>query len=109
MPAAAIETTPGDILAFQHNLKYAAFGGGGWRRMFTINCSVRFKPDQIPILRQYMGYLARFWVDRAYGKKMIATATEQRMVHLEQVMANDDHLAALSAKARAEMPEPSRG
>ena len=32
-----------------------------------------------------------------------------RMVHLEQVMANDDHLAALSAKARAEMPEPSRG
>ena len=109
VPAAAIETAPGDILAFQHNLKHAAFGGGGWRRMFTINCSVRFGDDQIPVLRKYLEGMARFWVDRIYGEKMIATATEQRMVHLEQVMANDDHIAALTAKARAEMPEPSRG
>ena len=42
-------------------------------------------------------------------RQLLGAATEQRMVHLEQVMANDDHLAALSAKARAEMPEPSRG
>ena len=109
VPAAALETSPGDILAFQHNLKHAAFGGGGRRRMFTINCSVRFPEDKIGTLRKYIEHLARFWVDRAYGEKMIATASDQRLVHLEQVMANDDHLAALSAKARAEMAEPSRG
>jgi hypothetical protein len=109
VPAVALETSPGDVLAFQHNLKHAAFGGGGWRRMFTINCSVRFPEDKIPILRKYNEHMARFWVDRVYGEKMIATATDSRMVHLEQVMANDDHLAALSAKARAEMNEPSRG
>lgn len=40
---------------------------------------------------------------------MLATATPERWVHLEQVHANDGHLAALSAKARQEMTEPSRG
>ncbi len=109
VPAVALETTPGDIVVFQHNLKHAAFGGGGWRRMFTVNTSVRFPEDQLPTLRKYIEHLARFWVDRAYGEKMVDTAPDRRMVHLEQVMANDDHLAALSAKARAEMDEPSRG
>jgi len=40
---------------------------------------------------------------------MVATAGPERMVHLEQPMANDGHLAALALKARAEMDEPSRG
>jgi hypothetical protein len=31
------------------------------------------------------------------------------MVHLEQPMAHEGHLAALSAKARAEASEPARG
>ena len=52
---------------------------------------------------------ARFWVDRAYGEAMINTASPQRMVHLEQNLANDSHLKALADKARAEMLEPSRG
>jgi hypothetical protein len=77
--------------------------------MFTVNTSVRFPEDQLPTLRKYIEHLSRFWVDRAYGEKMVDTAPDRRMVHLEQVMANDDHLAALSAKARAEMDEPSRG
>jgi len=109
VPAVALETEPGDIVVFQHNLKHAAFGGSERRRMFTINCCERVNQDQIPMLRKNLEGLARFWVDRAYGEKMIATANDQRMVHLEQVLANDDHLAALSAKAREEMEEPSRG
>jgi len=32
-----------------------------------------------------------------------------RMRHLEQVLANQDHLPALTPKARAEMGEPARG
>jgi hypothetical protein len=31
------------------------------------------------------------------------------MIHLEQVIANDGHLAALSRQRRAEMAEPARG
>ena len=40
---------------------------------------------------------------------MMATAGAGRLVHLEQGMANDGHLAELAAKARGEMAEPSRG
>lgn len=109
VPAVALEIEPGDIVIFQHNLKHAAFGGNERRRMFTINCCERVNQDQIPMLKKNLEGLARFWVDRAYGEKMLATATDGRMVHLEQVMANDDHIAALSAKAREEMDEPSRG
>ena len=40
---------------------------------------------------------------------MVGTAGPERLVHLEQVMANDGHLAELSRKAREAMSEPSRG
>jgi hypothetical protein len=40
---------------------------------------------------------------------MIRTAGSERMVHLEQMLANDGHLAELSRRKRAEMAEPSRG
>jgi hypothetical protein len=40
---------------------------------------------------------------------MIRTAGPERMRHLEQVMANDGHMAALARQAREQMPEPSRG
>ena len=94
---------------FNHNLKHAAFGGDPRRRMFTINCSQRFPDDQIPELKDHIAGNARFWIDRMYGETMMATANAQRLVHLEQGMANDGHLAALAAKAREEMTEPARG
>ena len=53
--------------------------------------------------------MANFWAESAYGEKMVETANSQRMVHLEQRMANDDHLRELVAKAKEEMLEPSRG
>lgn len=109
VPAVALEVVPGDIVVFRHNLKHAAFGGSERRRMFTFNCSARATEDQIPLLKKNMAGLARFWIDRAYGEKMTATAGPGRMVHLEQHMANDDHLAELAAKAREEMTEPARG
>ena len=109
VPAAALETAPGDVVVFNHNLKHAAFGGGQRRRMFTINTSQRVPDKQLQILRDYIGAHARFWIDRLYGEKMMATATPGRMVHLEQVRANDGHLAELAAQSRAERPEPSRG
>lgn len=109
IPAVALETRPGDVVVFNHNLKHAAFGGGAWRRMFTINLCQRYPAGREQDLRDYLNGWARFWLDRAYGPLMIETATPQRMRHLEQVMANDGHLAELARKARATMAEPSRG
>jgi hypothetical protein len=40
---------------------------------------------------------------------MMNTAGPQRQRHLEQVMANDGHIAELSRQAKAKMAEPSRG
>jgi hypothetical protein len=37
VPAAAIESRPGDLVCFDHRTKHAAFGGGDRRRMFAMN------------------------------------------------------------------------
>jgi hypothetical protein len=76
--------------------------------MFTINCCRRIPLDDINVLRDYVGGHARFWNDRFFGPAMLA-GPARRMVHLEQVVANEDHLPALAAKARGAMAEPSRG
>ncbi|QHW33717.1 hypothetical protein GZH47_24915 [Paenibacillus rhizovicinus] len=109
VPAYVLDVTPGDILVFNHNLFHSAWNGSTNRRMFTINMCQRYAEADIQELRDYIGTAARFWIDRAFSDTMMNEASPERMVHLEQVMANDGHLAALSAKARLEMAEPSRG
>ena len=109
VPALALETTPGDLVVFNHNTKHAAFGGGTHRRMFTINLCQRYPDEHLDELRDYIRGYARFWIDRVYGDAMTRTAGGERMRHLEQMMANDGHLAELSRHARETMAEPSRG
>lgn len=109
VPAMALETQPGDLVCFNHNTKHAAFGGGTRRRMFTINLCQRYPEEKLQELRDYISGAARFWIDRAFGEKMVRTAGPERKRHLEQVMANDGHLAELSRQARERMNEPSRG
>jgi hypothetical protein len=109
VPAMPLETTPGDLLVFNHNTKHAAFGGGSARRMFTINLSPRLRAEDRQILLDYIATRARFWLDRAYGEKMMRTAGPERLRHLEQIMSNDGHLAELTRKAKQTMAEPARG
>lgn len=109
VPAIPLEVVPGDIVLFNHNTKHAAFGGGKRRRMFTMNLCQRYPDSKLDELRQYISGGARFWVERGYGEAMIRTASPARMYHLEQVLANDGHLAELSRKARETMAEPARG
>ena len=109
VPATIFNTQPGDVVVFNHNCKHAAFGGGGRRRMFTMNLCQRHPEDRLQDLRNYISGGARFWIERAYGEKMVNTAGTGRMQHLEQVMTNDGHLAEMSRQARAKMDEPSRG
>src|SRR5439155_5940202 len=42
-----LETSPGDAVAFNHNLMHASFGGSRRRRMFTLNfCSRCDSPEE---------------------------------------------------------------
>ena len=74
-----------------------------------MNLCQRYPEDRLPDLRNYISGGARFWIERAFGKKMVNTAGPERMRHLEQVMANDGHLAEMSRQAREKMDEPARG
>ncbi len=110
VPSLALESTPGDVVVFNHNLMHSAFGGGSERRMFTINLARHAQNDEeIADLKHFISQNARFWIDHMYGETMTRTASPQRQKHLQQVIDNEGHLPALSAKARCEMSEPSRG
>lgn len=109
LPAVALPTTPGDLVVFNHRIKHGSFGGGGRRRLFVINASERCPPEKLSHLRDHIGSMARFWIDSYYGEVMVRTASPERMVHLEQILANQDHLPELAARCRREMSEPSRG
>lgn len=109
VPAVALETVPGDVLVFNHDIKHSAWGGSKRRRMFTMNCCQRYPEDKLDHLRTYLGHASRFFLERTYADAILRTATPERMVHLEQAMANDGHLPELSRQRRLEMAEPSRG
>lgn len=109
VPAVAVETDPGDVVVFNQGCKHSSWGGGNHRRMFTINFTRRYRDDELDHLRQEVTNFARFWIDSVYGEAMVRTATPSRMKHLEQALANQDHLAELSRKHKEEHAEPSRG
>ncbi|MEI7468846.1 MAG: phytanoyl-CoA dioxygenase family protein [Chloroflexota bacterium] len=109
VPALALETQLGDVLVFNHDIKHSAWGGSTHRRMFTMNCCQRYPESKLADLRDYIGGGSRFFIERAYDNTIVRTANPERMVHLEQVLANDGHLAELSRKRRIDMSEPARG
>lgn len=110
VPCVALESQPGDVVVFNHNLMHASFGGSTRRRMFTLNlCGHCATTEEIHELENYIGGSARFWLDHTHSDLMKETATPQRLRHLKQVMEHEHHLPELSAKARREMLEPSRG
>ena len=94
----AVETNPGDIVIFNHDLYHASFGGGTRRRMFTMNCTRQAKtPEDLEMARQYLsthspgGYNLKTGAGVFYPT-MIDTADENRMVHLYQPMEIHDQL-----------------
>ena len=110
VPAIALDSIPGDVVAFNHNLMHAAFGGSTHRRMFTMNCARHCETqEEIQDIESYIGGHDRFLNDHMHSDQMKATASPARMRHLSQVMAHEGHLAGLAAKARETMSEPARG
>src|SRR5262249_4032453 len=74
LPAVALESSPGDVVAFNHNLLHSSWGGSSRRRMFTINLCERATDDLIPELRAYIASYARFWIDSVIGPAMLVHA-----------------------------------
>ena len=102
VPALALESEPGDVVVFNHNLKHAAFGGGTRRRMFTINCCERGVGMQIEAVKEAISIHAKYDIEQMYSQTMVQTAGPERMVHLEQVLAHQGHMPEERAKWRAE-------
>ena len=84
----AVETNPGDIAIFNHDVYHASFGGTTRRRMFTMNCTICPKtPDEEEGVRQYVQRHSPGTGNNATGAGMyfplmIDTASEDRMAHL---------------------------
>lgn len=110
VPCLALETEPGDVVAFNHNLMHASFGGSTRRRMFTMNfCDHAETEAEIKDLEAFINAQARFWIEHMHSDVMRETASPRRMRHLRQVMQHEGRLPELAAKSRAEMAESARG
>jgi hypothetical protein len=100
VPCVALESEPGDVVIFNHNLIHGSCGGSDRRRMFAINFAPHAEtPAQIGALEGYMAFHLAPWGERAHGELMRATATPRRLRHLAQVIAHEGHLPALHRAA----------
>lgn len=94
----AVETNPGDIAIFNHDLYHASFGGGPRRRMFTMNCTRQAKtPEDLEMINRYLrkhapGYYKYKTGAGMFHATMIDTADENRMTHLRQPMELHDQI-----------------
>jgi len=101
VPAVALETKPGDLAVFNHNIMHASFGGSHRRRMFTLNlCAHCETPEEIEDLKTYITFHSFFLIDHMHSDIMRGTASPERWTHLQQVMENEGHLAEETRKKR---------
>ena len=94
----AVETNPGDIVIFNHDLYHASFGGGNRRRMFTMNCTRHAKnPEDLKRVHEYVrihapgGYKYKTGAGM-YHAAMIDMADENRRAHLYQPIEMHDQI-----------------
>ena len=98
VPSVAVETEPGDVVVFNHNIYHASFGGGHSRRHFDLNVASRAKTDAEII--ELDNYLQRDGKPRyhprsqsVHSEVMRQTASPERMYHLEQVIEREAYLS----------------
>ena len=103
-----LDSQPGDVIVFNQRIKHASFGGNERRRMFTLDVQQSHREADLDLLRDDITLLVSHWTEQAYGLAMLATAGPERQQHLEQRMANDDHLPELVSAAKSKMIEPYR-
>lgn len=83
VPAAVLETQPGDVLAFTHNIKHASFGGGNRRRMFVMNMMAwPHTPEAYAEAHAEWLHYASVGCEKLHSEIMMQTASPQRLQHL---------------------------
>ena len=96
--SAALETNPGDLVIFNHDLYHASFGGRPRRRMFTMNLTRHCtSAEDLATLRKYVSVHSPggYKVDTGggmYFPLMLDTAGETRWTHLRQCAELHDEL-----------------
>ena len=107
IPAVGLNTEPGDLAIFNHNTKHASFGGSKFRRMFTLNLGSHCQtPEQIEILKKYLGIHISSWAPRTHSELMRSTANPRRMRHLAQVIEHEGHVAELHRQHQQRQQQP---
>ena len=105
IPCVVLDSAPGDLIAFNHNLKHASFGGGrGGRRMFTINLCEALDSSQSAagstVALQSVA-LGATWADM-YGDLLLTTAPPSRLPHIrEYLLQSIIHWLCVCVRARA--------
>ena len=101
IPCSAVETTPGDVVVFDHNIYHASFGGGPRRRHFCLNVCRRANTDRE--IEELDGYVRPrrtnpMPLHYAEGSQEIMrrTASRNRMLLLVQVIDREKHYETAS-------------
>jgi len=109
----ALESDPGDVVIFNHDLYHASFGGDKRRRMFTMNCTRHaVESEDLELARKYISVHSPggYKIDTGAGMffpTMLNTADEKRMAHLRQPLQIHDELFPQFAPGSEER-EPHR-
>jgi hypothetical protein len=84
VPASALETKPGDLVLFTHNLKHASFGGGKRRRMFVMNMQAYpHTPAAHAEVKAEYTYYASVGAKKMHSGTIMDTASLERLKHLK--------------------------
>jgi hypothetical protein len=84
VPASALETKPGDLVLFTHNLKHASFGGSKRRRMFVMNMQAfpHTPGAHVEVKKEWTHY-ASVGVKKMHSGLIMDTASPRRLKHLQ--------------------------
>jgi hypothetical protein len=102
VPAVSLPIVPGDIVAFDHRLKHAAFGGSGRRRMFTMNLfeACRSK-EQWDLNAEIFAQYGEEGVRELFGSAVLDDAPSERMRRIEHALDFTPALEAGFARRQA--------
>jgi len=97
IPFFALESSPGDLVAFNINILHSSFGGGARRRMLAVTAGSKPKSaEEVNQLRTMISQYERFGLETMHGTVMKGTADARRRRHLEPVAQCDDVLMGRS-------------
>ena len=87
VPAVALESEPGDVVAFNQYLLHSSFEGSSRRRMFTINFSPTFRASDGPeVWDRELGHPVGLRTNPMfYDEVLLRTAPPRRLQHLKQI------------------------